>query len=49
MSNYLNYIIMVQQNVSTEKAKLLKKARRAFILSYWFGRYFPEEYLCMAG
>lgn len=25
MSNYLNYIIMVQQNVSTEKAKLLKK------------------------
>lgn len=48
MSNYLNYIIMVQQNVSTEKAKLLKKARRAFILSYWFGRYFPEEYLCMA-
>ena len=39
---------MVQQNVSTEKAKLLKKARRAFILSYWFGRYFPEEYLCMA-
>lgn len=48
MSNYLNYIIMVQQNVSTKKAKLLKKARRAFILSYWFGRYFPEEYLCMA-
>lgn len=48
MSNYLNYIIMVQQNVSIEKAKLLKKARRAFRLSYWFGKYFPEEYLCMA-
>lgn len=48
MSNYLNYIIMVQQNVSTEKAKLLKKAKWAFRLNYWFGRYFPEEYLCMA-
>lgn len=48
MSNYLNYIIMVQQNVSIEKAKLLKKARWAFRLSYWFGKYFPEEYLCMA-
>ena len=48
MSNYLNYIIMVQQNVSTEKAKLLKKAKWAFRLSYWFGRYFPEENFCLS-
>ena len=31
MSNYLNYIIMIQQNVSTEKAKLLKKAKWALV------------------
>lgn len=30
MSNYLNYIIMIQQNVSTEKAKLLKKQNGLF-------------------